>query len=40
MPCWERAQKQVAKRLGTAKLDALIAMLSEVEALHPDAVGR
>ena len=40
MPCWERAQKQVAKRLGTAKLEALIAMLSEVEALHPDTVER
>src|SRR6516225_5371949 len=40
MPCWERAQKQVAKRLGTSKLEALIAMLSEVEALHPDAVER
>jgi DNA-binding MarR family transcriptional regulator len=40
MPCWERAQKQVAKRLGTAKLEALIMMLSEVEALHPDVVER
>ena len=40
MPCWERAQREVAKRLGTAKLEALIATLHEVEALHPDALER
>ena len=40
IPCWERAQKQVAKRLGTAKLESLIATLAEVEALHPDAIER
>jgi DNA-binding MarR family transcriptional regulator len=40
MPYWERAQKQVAKRLGTAKLESLIATLAEVEALHPDAAER
>ncbi|HSS71585.1 MAG TPA: MarR family winged helix-turn-helix transcriptional regulator [Casimicrobiaceae bacterium] len=40
MPCWERAQREVAKRLGTAKLEALIATLDDVEALHPDALER
>ena len=40
MPCWERAQKQVAKRLGRAKLEALIATLSDIERLHPDALER
>jgi len=38
MPYWERAQKQVARRLGGAKLDALIATLGDIEALHPDAL--
>ena len=40
IPCWERAQKQVAKRLGAAKLESLIATLADVEALHPDALER
>ena len=40
MPCWERAQREVAKRLGTAKLEALIATLDDVEALHPGALER
>jgi len=40
MPCWERAQREVARRLGTAKLEALIATLDDVEALHPDALQR
>jgi DNA-binding MarR family transcriptional regulator len=40
MPCWERAQREVAKRLGTAKLEALIATLADVEGLHPDALER
>ena len=39
-PYWERAQKQVAKRLGGAKLEALIATLGDIEALHPDALER
>jgi DNA-binding MarR family transcriptional regulator len=39
-PCWKRAQKQVARRLGAAKLEALITTLTEVEALHPDAPRR
>jgi DNA-binding MarR family transcriptional regulator len=34
-PHWKRAQTAVAKRLGTAKLDALIATLAEIESLHP-----
>jgi DNA-binding MarR family transcriptional regulator len=37
-PHWQRAQAEVAKRLGNAKLDALIAVLGDVEALHPDSV--
>ncbi|MGH7633579.1 MAG: MarR family winged helix-turn-helix transcriptional regulator [Gemmatimonadaceae bacterium] len=38
-PCWKRAQAQVAKRLGGARLDALIATLADVEALHPARTG-
>ena len=34
-PHWKRAQAAVAKRLGPAKLEALIATLAEVESLHP-----
>jgi DNA-binding MarR family transcriptional regulator len=34
-PRWRRAQAQVAKRLGGAKLETLIATLSDIEALHP-----
>jgi hypothetical protein len=40
MPYWKRAQVEVAKRLGGDKLDALIAMLAEVESLHPIRSGR
>ena len=36
MPYWESAQKQVARQLGGAKLDVLIATLRDIEALHPD----
>ena len=39
LPHWKRAQAQVGKRLGAAKLDALIATLAEIETLHP-APGR
>ena len=35
-PYWARAQASVAKRIGRAKLDALIATLGELESLHPD----
>ncbi|HWC46191.1 MAG TPA: MarR family winged helix-turn-helix transcriptional regulator, partial [Casimicrobiaceae bacterium] len=34
-PHWERAQKDVAARLGREKLDALIDVLGELESLHP-----
>jgi DNA-binding MarR family transcriptional regulator len=34
-PYWARAQKEVAKRLGSEKLEALIAVLGELESLHP-----
>jgi len=40
---WKRAQKDVARRVGKPKLDALIAILGELESLHPDredAAGR
>lgn len=34
-PHWQRAQADVAKRLGAKRLDALIEMLGELEQLHP-----
>jgi DNA-binding MarR family transcriptional regulator len=34
-PRWERAQRDVAERLGREKLDALIGVLGELESLHP-----
>jgi len=37
---WRRAQQQVAGLLGSEKLEALIGVLGEVEALHPDPGGR
>src|SRR5262249_50175362 len=36
-PHWQDAQAQVAKRLGKTKLEGLVALLGELEALHPDA---
>jgi DNA-binding MarR family transcriptional regulator len=39
-PHWRRAQGEVARKLGTAKLEALIATLAEIEALHPDPACR
>ncbi len=39
-PHWRRAQAQVAKRIGAAKLDTLIATLRAIETLHPDPGGR
>ena len=39
-PYWQDAQTQVAERLGKAKLGALIAVLADLEALHPDAHAR
>jgi DNA-binding MarR family transcriptional regulator len=38
-PHWQRAQSQVATRIGSDKLEALIATLTEVEQLHPDPGG-
>ena len=35
VPHWKRAQERVTKRIGPAKLDALIATLAELEKLHP-----
>jgi DNA-binding MarR family transcriptional regulator len=35
MPCWNRAQAAVARRLGGDRVDALIATLADVESLHP-----
>ena len=34
-PYWMRAQKEVAKRVGAERLEALIATLHDLEALHP-----
>ncbi|HEY7943575.1 MAG TPA: MarR family winged helix-turn-helix transcriptional regulator [Casimicrobiaceae bacterium] len=34
-PYWKRAQADVARRLGSERLDALIATLADVEMLHP-----
>ena len=34
-PHWQRAQADVARRLGPKRLDALIEMLGELESLHP-----
>ena len=34
-PYWARAQKAVATRLGSERLDALISVLGELESLHP-----
>jgi DNA-binding MarR family transcriptional regulator len=36
---WKRAQAQVTARLGAGKIDALVATLHELEALHPDPGG-
>ena len=35
-PCWTRAQQEVARRVGTERLDTLIELLGELESLHPD----
>ena len=34
-PYWRRAQKDVARHLGPERLETLIAMLGELESLHP-----
>lgn len=38
MPHWERAQSEVTRHLGAARLDALISTLGQLEALHPSIV--
>jgi len=35
-PHWTRAQREVERRIGAEKLDALIETLGELESLHPD----
>ena len=34
-PHWERAQREVARQVGRDRLDALYAVLRDMEALHP-----
>jgi len=38
-PYWAHAQKEVVARLGRERLDALIAVLGELESLHPARQG-
>jgi DNA-binding MarR family transcriptional regulator len=38
-PHWRRAQLRVAHRIGSARLEDLIATLREIETLHPDPGG-
>ena len=38
-PYWMRAQKDVARRIGSDRLEALIATLHDLEALHPGATA-
>ena len=40
LPHWKRAQLKVASKLGPDRLEALIATLGVIEALHPDPGGR
>jgi DNA-binding MarR family transcriptional regulator len=40
LPHWEHAQTEVARTIGAEKLQALIATLRDIEALHPDPGGR
>jgi len=35
MPLWQRAQVEVAQRIGDRKIDALVGLLADVEQLHP-----
>lgn len=37
---WKRAQAEVARKLGGARLETLYATLAELEALHPSAAPR
>jgi DNA-binding MarR family transcriptional regulator len=35
LPFWRRAQAEVARKLGTPRVDTLIGLLRSLEALHP-----
>ena len=35
-PLWKHAQEDVARRVGKSRLETLIAILGELESLHPD----
>ena len=39
-PLWDKAQKDVARRIGRARLDDLYAVLLDMETLHPAPAGR
>lgn len=39
-PYWMQAQREVSRHLGIEKLDALIAVLGELEDLHPSAIAQ
>lgn len=36
-PSWERAQREVGRRLGSPKVALLVGLLLDIEALHPHA---
>jgi len=38
-PYWKRAQHDVARRVGQPRLDDLMSILGQLEALHPDATA-
>jgi DNA-binding MarR family transcriptional regulator len=40
LPHWKRAQEEVFRRLGATKLQKLIALLGELESLHPGVSAR
>jgi DNA-binding MarR family transcriptional regulator len=35
LPFWRDAQREVARKLGEPRIDALVGLLADVEALHP-----
>jgi DNA-binding MarR family transcriptional regulator len=38
-PCWMNAQREVARRVGASRLDALYELLGDLERLHPALPG-
>ena len=38
-PHWERAQREVARHVGRARLDGMYEVLRDIEALHPAPAG-